>query len=62
MEVIQRFLDWLKPEWTESRIYGDQDDPDEIEDDEDEGEDSGRDNREDDEEGGSKPSPKNDSE
>tara|TARA_R100001443_G_scaffold2404_1_gene8118 strand:- start:6962 stop:7105 length:144 start_codon:yes stop_codon:yes gene_type:complete len=35
MEVIQRFLDWLKPDWTESRIYGDQDDPDEIEEDED---------------------------
>lgn len=34
MEVIQRFLDWLKPDWTESRIYGDQDDPDEIEEDE----------------------------
>ena len=36
MEVIQRFLDWLRPDWTESRIYGDQDDPDEIEEDEDE--------------------------
>ena len=48
MDVIQRFLDWLKPDWTESRIYGDQDDPDEIEDDEDEGEDSGRDNRKED--------------
>jgi hypothetical protein len=35
MEVIQRFLDWLRPDWTESRIYGDQDDPDEIEEDED---------------------------
>ena len=35
MEVIQRFLDWLKPDWTESRIYGDQDGPDEIEEDED---------------------------
>ena len=35
MEVIQRFLDWLRPDWTESRIYGDQDAPDEIEEDED---------------------------
>ena len=35
MDVIQRFLDWLKPDWTESRIYGDQDDPDEIEEDDD---------------------------
>ena len=48
MEVIQRFLDWLKPDWTGSRINGDQDDPDEIEEDEDEGEDSGRDNRKED--------------
>ena len=35
MEVIQRFLDWLRPDWVESRIYGDQADPDEIEADED---------------------------
>ena len=36
MEVIQRFLDWLNPDWVESRVYGDEADPDEIEDDEEE--------------------------
>ena len=35
MDIIERFTDWVKPDWVESRVYGDQDDPDEIEEDED---------------------------
>jgi len=34
MEIIERFIDWVNPDWHESRVYGDGDDPDEIEDEE----------------------------